>query len=86
MCKPYLLEQVNFIKPELIICLGSIATNYLLNAGVSITKVRGSVKEFNNIRVIPTYHPAYLLRNPGKKAEAWDDLKKAMALLNLMKN
>jgi DNA polymerase len=86
MCKPYLLEQVNFIKPELIICLGSIATNYLLNAGVSITKVRGSVKEFNNIRVIPTYHPAYLLRNPGKKGEAWDDLKKAMALLNLMKN
>lgn len=83
MCKPYLIEQINIIKPDLIICLGSIATNYLLDINVSITKVHGSLKEFNGISVIPTFHPAYLLRNPGKKAEAWEDLKKAMAILSL---
>lgn len=84
LCKPYLIEQIKFIKPELIICLGSIATNYLLNEDVSITKVRGSIRDFNGIKVIPTYHPAYLLRNANKKAEAWEDLKKAMAILNLI--
>jgi DNA polymerase len=83
MCKPYLIEQINFINPELIICLGSVAVNYLLNQDLSITKVRGNVKEFNGIKVIPTYHPAYLLRNPAKKSETWEDLKKAMSLLNL---
>jgi len=67
MCKPYLIEQINIIKPDLIICLGSIATNYLLDINVSITKVHGSLKEFNGISVIPTFHPAYLLRNPGKR-------------------
>ena len=84
LCKPYLIEQINMIKPELIICLGSIATNYLLNVNVSITKVRGSQQEFQGIPVIPTYHPAYLLRSPGKKGEAWEDLKKAMAFLHLL--
>jgi len=83
MCRPYLVEQINIIKPYLIICLGSIATNYFLDINVSITKVHGILKEFNGIRVIPTFHPAYLLRNPNKKAEAWQDLKKAMDILEL---
>jgi DNA polymerase len=83
MCRSYVIEQINIIKPYLIICLGSIATNYLLDINVSITKMHGILKEFNGVRVIPTFHPAYLLRNPNKKAEAWQDLKKAMALLEL---
>ncbi|MDY6821661.1 MAG: uracil-DNA glycosylase [Deferribacterota bacterium] len=89
MCLPYLIKQIGHIKPEVIICLGSSAANYLLNINMSITKIRGSIRELklkiNNsnlkIKVIPTYHPAYLLRNPNKKAESWQDLQKAMSIL-----
>ena len=74
-CKPYLLKQIEIIKPKIIVTLGRIAFKYLLNNETPITKARGNLYEFNGIKVIPTFHPSYLLRNPSKKKEAFIDLK-----------
>jgi len=74
-CKPYLLKQIDIIKPKIIVTLGRIAFKYLLNEEIPITKARGNIYNFNGIKVIPTYHPSYLLRNPSKKKEAFIDLK-----------
>ena len=74
-CKGYLLKQIEIIKPKIIVTLGRIAFRYLLNDTTPITKARGKMYDFNGIKVIPTYHPSYLLRNPSKKKEAMVDLK-----------
>jgi len=74
-CKPYLLKQIEIIKPKVIVTLGRIAFKYLLNNETPITKARGNLYSFKGIKVIPTYHPSYLLRNPSKKKEAFVDLK-----------
>ena len=74
-CKPYLLKQIDIVKPKIIVTLGRIAFKYLLNEEIPITKARGNIYNFNGIKVIPTYHPSYLLRNPSKKKEAFIDLK-----------
>ena len=84
ICIPYLRKQIKQIKPSVIVCLGSIAVSYLLNSNSSIGKVRGKFVEYESgIKVMPTYHPAYLLRNPSMKREVWEDLKMVMAELNL---
>jgi DNA polymerase len=74
-CKGYLLKQIEIIKPKIIVTLGRIAFKYLLNDETPITKARGKIYEFRGIKVIPTFHPSYLLRNPSKKREAMIDLK-----------
>jgi uracil-DNA glycosylase family 4 len=74
-CKPYLLKQIKIINPKIIVTLGRIAFKYLLNNDTPITKARGTLYSFKGIKVIPTFHPSFLLRNPSKKKEAFIDLK-----------
>jgi len=74
-CKPFLLKQIDIIKPSIICTLGSIATQTLLETKTPITKLRGHIYDFSGIKLIPTFHPAYLLRNPYQKKGAWEDLK-----------
>ena len=65
----------------MICALGAVATKALLGPHVSITKIRGEIREYQGIRLVPTFHPAYLLRNPAAKTFAWADLKKVKKLL-----
>ncbi len=84
-CIPFLYRQIAAIKPKLIVTLGNPATQGLLETKVGITKLRGELQDYPRlagIKVIPTFHPAYLLRSPDKKREAWEDLKKVRDFLN----
>lgn len=81
-CKDYLLKQIEIVSPNVICCLGKHAAQALLDTEVPITKIRGRELEFNGVKLIPTYHPAYLLRNPAAKKEVWEDLKKIMRILS----
>ena len=72
-CKPYLLKQIDIINPEILVCLGKTAFMYLLNTDMPISKVRGQIFEYKGKKVIPTYHPSFLLRNPSAKKEAYKD-------------
>jgi len=81
-CKGYLLRQIEAVSPKVICCLGKHAAQALLDTEVFITKIRGKELEFNGTILIPTYHPAYLLRNPPAKKEVWQDLKKIMKILS----
>ena len=74
-CLPYLKKQIELIKPKLILCLGLTAAKGLLKNKDSLTKMRGKVFEFDNAKVVVTYHPAALLRNPNWKKPAWEDLQ-----------
>ncbi|MGH9840559.1 MAG: uracil-DNA glycosylase [Blastocatellia bacterium] len=83
-CIPFLYRQIAVIRPKLIVTLGNPATQSLLETKVGITKLRGQFQDFPRdaaVKVIPTFHPAYLLRSPDKKREAWEDLKKVRAFL-----
>ncbi len=82
-CRPFLQRQLAAINPEVICTLGTHATQTLLNTTASVSKLRGQFQSFHNIRVMPTYHPAYLLRNPNRKRDVWEDMKKIMALLRI---
>ncbi len=77
-CKNYLLSQIELVKPQIIITLGRFASQTLLESALAIGKLRNQVHKFNTIPLIVTYHPDYLLRNPGAKKEAWDDLQLAL--------
>lgn len=83
-CIPFLFRQIAAIRPKLIVALGNPAMQALLNTKEGITKMRGNFKDYPHIpgiKVLPTFHPAYLLRSPDKKREAWEDLKKVRAFL-----
>jgi DNA polymerase len=80
-CKPYLEEQLATIRPAVIVALGNPACQALLGHVAGITRIRGQVFEAFGAKVVPTYHPAYLLRNPDGKRETWEDLKLVMRLL-----
>ncbi len=82
-CSPFLLRQVAAIQPKVIVCLGNIAAQALLGTRKSISHFRGQWFDYHGSRLIATYHPAYLLRNPNAKGEVWADLKKVMAHLGL---
>lgn len=73
-CLPYLKAQVAFIKPKIIVCLGRIAAKKLIDENLSITQARGKWVEKKGFYILPTYHPAALLRDPAKKKEAYRDL------------
>ena len=81
-CKPFLLREIEAVKPEVIVVLGNTAVKNLLDTNIGITKLRGEFQEFNGIKVMPTFHPAYLLRDPTKKRETWEDLKKVRDYLD----
>ncbi len=80
-CEPYLQRQIALIQPRLILVVGRIAAQNLLNTDTPIGKLRGRVHQYGGIPLVVTYHPAYLLRSPGEKRKAWDDLRLAVATL-----
>jgi uracil-DNA glycosylase len=80
-CSPFLFRQIRAIGPRVVVCLGTPAAQTVLGTRDTITRLRGSFHEVGGIRVMPTFHPAYLLRNPAAKREVWDDMKKVMAEL-----
>ena len=77
-CRRFLNRQLELIQPEFICCLGSVAAQNLLDTTETIGRLRGSVHEYQGIKVVCTYHPAYLLRNPSAKKQTWDDMKLLM--------
>ncbi|MCA9435730.1 MAG: uracil-DNA glycosylase, partial [Candidatus Omnitrophica bacterium] len=81
-CLPNLIEQVRIVDPKIIVCLGATAVKGLLKERMGITKLRGNWRTFEGIPVMPTLHPAYLLRNPPAKKDAWEDLKQVIAVMN----
>jgi uracil-DNA glycosylase family 4 len=82
-CSPYLYRQLDVIAPKAIVCLGGTAAQALLKTKDSISRFRGTWFDFRNTKLLATYHPAYLLRNPAAKGEVWKDLQKVMAHLGL---
>ncbi len=84
MCQDYLREQLEIIKPGVIVTLGRVAADLFIQSKLGMTALRGSFYEFNNIQVMPTFHPSYLIRNEGNKElkkMVWEDMKKVMAFL-----
>jgi len=82
-CLPFLLRQIDTIAPKVIVCLGAVAAKTLLQTNRGISQFRGEWLEFRGRKLLATYHPAYLLRNPPAKSEVWKDLQKVMAVLGL---
>jgi uracil-DNA glycosylase len=82
-CSPYLLRQIDVIQPKVIVCLGAVAAKTLLETTRGISQFRGEWLQWRGRRLMATYHPAYLLRNPNAKGEVWKDLQKVMAELGL---
>jgi uracil-DNA glycosylase family 4 len=82
-CSPFLFRQLDSIKPKVIVCLGATAFQTLLQTNRSISHYRGQWLDYRGYKMLPTYHPAYLLRNPAAKADVWKDLQKVMAELGL---
>ncbi len=80
-CEPFLFEQLGIIRPRIVVPLGKFAAQSLLQTTEPITKLRGRVFEWRGASLIPTFHPAYLLRNPPAKREVWEDMKKVRDLL-----
>ena len=80
-CVPYLKAQIALIKPKIIVALGKTAVQGLLQEDVAITKFRGTWCQYEGIDLMPTYHPAFLLRSPSHKGDAWADLKAVLAKL-----
>ncbi len=77
-CFPFLKRQIEAIRPDFICALGNFAAQTLLKTATPISRLRGRFHDYNGIRLLPTYHPAYLLRNPEKKREVWEDMKMLM--------
>jgi DNA polymerase len=82
-CSPFLIRQLDAINPKVIVCLGSVAAQTLLQTNRGISHFRGEWLNFRGKKLLATYHPAYLLRNPSAKSEVWKDLQKVMAELGL---
>lgn len=82
-CRPFIRRQVELIKPRVIVTLGRFGLQSLTEKSYGISAVRGQWLEYNGIKLMPTYHPAYLLRNPAAKKDVWADMKKVMAELGI---
>lgn len=80
-CQEHLIKQLNIIKPKLICALGKFAAQTLLKTETPISALRGKFYDYHGIKLIPTFHPAYLLRNPQDKRLVWEDMKKAKKYL-----
>jgi uracil-DNA glycosylase len=81
-CEPFLFRQVDTIKPKVIVALGTFAARSLLKTTDPISRLRGRVYDYRGAKLVPTFHPAFLLRNPSCRREVWEDMKKVRALLN----
>jgi DNA polymerase len=81
-CEPFLARQIEAISPRVIVTLGKPAAHLVLRTTAPISALRGRWQEYRGIRVMPTFHPAFLLRSPERKRETWDDLKKVIAELD----
>ena len=82
ICRPFLFREIAAVQPEVIVVMGNTALRNLLEAREGISRVRGKFQDFRGIKVMPTFHPAYLLRDPSKKRETWEDLKKVRDYLD----
>ncbi|QDU59167.1 Uracil DNA glycosylase superfamily protein [Aeoliella mucimassa] len=82
-CKRFLRRQLDLIQPEYICCLGAVAAQNLLETQTPIGKLRGQLHDYRGVKVVCTYHPAYLLRNPAAKKDCWDDMKFLMAQMGV---
>jgi DNA polymerase len=82
-CAPFLDRQIAVIRPKVIVCLGNVASQALLGTNKSISQFRGQWFDYRGSKLLATYHPAFLLRNPSAKADVWTDLKKVMVELGL---
>jgi DNA polymerase len=80
-CEPFLFRQIDAIRPKVIVALGTFAARSLLKTNDPISRLRGRVYEYRGAKLIPTFHPAFLLRNPDCRREVWEDMKKVRALL-----
>jgi uracil-DNA glycosylase len=80
-CEPFLFKQIASVQPQVIIALGAFAARTLLKTLDPISRMRGRVYDYRGAKLIPTFHPSFLLRSPGYKREAWEDLKKALGVL-----
>jgi uracil-DNA glycosylase len=80
-CEPFLFRQIDIIHPKVIVALGTFAARTLLRTLDPISRLRGRVYDYRGAKLIPTFHPAYLLRNPGAKRDVWEDMKVVRALL-----
>ncbi|PYQ23350.1 MAG: uracil-DNA glycosylase, partial [Acidobacteria bacterium] len=80
-CQPFLEQKIDAIKPDVIVGLGKFAGQWLLKTAEPISRIRGRVGEYRGVKVVPTYHPAFLLRNPSAKKEVWEDMKLVRRLL-----
>ena len=80
-CRPFLVRQLALIQPAVICVLGAVAAKALLGEGIDITKIRGQAQSYGSALLVPTFHPAYLLRNPPAKRLVWQDLKLVKRLL-----
>jgi DNA polymerase len=80
-CEPFLFQQIDIIKPKVIVALGTFAARTLLRTLDPISRLRGRVYDYRGAKLIPTFHPAFLLRNPAAKREVWEDMKVARTLL-----
>lgn len=80
-CEPFLFRQIETIKPKVIVALGAFAAKTLLRSQDPISRLRGRVYDYHGAQLIPTFHPSFLLRSPGQKRYAWEDLKRALALM-----
>jgi DNA polymerase len=74
-CEPFLRRQIDAVKPKVIVALGRVSAQTLLRVDTPVSRLRGQWREYQGVRLMPTFHPAYLLRSPGEKGKAWDDLK-----------
>jgi len=81
-CEPFLFQQIDVIKPKVIVTLGKFAAQCLLRSEEPISRLRGRIFDYRGAKLIPTFHPAYLLRNPSSKREVWEDMKLVKKLLS----
>lgn len=82
-CREYLDQQLAILQPQYICCLGAVASQNLLGTEATIGRLRGRVHDYHGIKVVCTYHPAYLLRNPSARADVWEDVKRLMSEMGL---
>jgi DNA polymerase len=82
ICRPFLFREIAAVQPDVIVVMGNTALQNLLEVREGITRARGTFRDFRGIKVMPTFHPAYLLRDPSKKRETWEDLKKVRDYLD----
>ena len=80
-CEPFLFRQIDAIQPRVVVALGTFAAKALLKTQDPISRLRGRVYDFRGAKLIPTFHPAFLLRSPDRKRDVWEDMKKVRALL-----